>query len=116
MGMDEHFSGAYQPELDLIAIAPDDTWAAVCFGSIDEVADAIRIGRVGDVGLLGVHPAFRRQGLARALLLQMMQRVRKQGATRMVTETENDASPAMNLYRSLGFQPGSPWRWWHHDL
>ena len=31
MGMDEHFSSTYQPELDLIAIAPDDTWAAVCF-------------------------------------------------------------------------------------
>jgi hypothetical protein len=33
-----------------------------------------------------------------------------------VTETENDVSPAMELYRSLGFQPGSPWRWWHQNL
>jgi mycothiol synthase len=116
MGMDEHFSSTYQPELDLSAIAPDGTWAAACFGTMDEVGDATRIERVGDVGLLGVHPAFRRQGLARALLLQMMRRAREQGAARLVTETENTISAALQLYRSLGFQPGSPWRWWHHDL
>src|SRR5262249_4197443 len=26
MGMDEHFAAAYQPDLDLIAIAPDGAW------------------------------------------------------------------------------------------
>jgi GNAT superfamily N-acetyltransferase len=116
MGMDEHFSRAYQPELDLIAIAPDDTWAAVCFGTMDQVGDSTHTERIGDVGLLAVHPAFRRQGLARALLVQMMQRAREQGAAHMVTETENIGSPAMQLYRSLGFHPGSAWRWWHYDL
>jgi GNAT superfamily N-acetyltransferase len=116
MGMDEHFSAAYRPELDLIAIAADDTWVAVCFGTIDEVADSNRIERIGDIGLLGVHPEFRRRGLARALLHQMMQRAHEQGAARLATETENIESPAMNLYRSLGFLLGSPWRWWHHDL
>jgi hypothetical protein len=41
--MDEHFSSTYTPELDLIAIAPDDTWAAVCFCTMDQVADALRV-------------------------------------------------------------------------
>jgi mycothiol synthase len=112
MAMDEHFSSTYQPELDLVAIAPDGTWAAVCFATMDQVADADHIERVGDVGLLGVHPAFRRLRLGRALLLRAMQRTQEQGAVHLVLETENIASPAMHLYRSLGFQPGSPWRWW----
>ena len=116
MGMDEHFSSTYQPELDLIAIAPDDTWAAVCFCTMDQVADADHIARVGDVGLLGVHPGFRRLELGRALLLTAMQRAQEQGAARMVLETENLDSPAMQLYRSVGFQPGSPWRWWQHTV
>jgi GNAT superfamily N-acetyltransferase len=116
MGMDEHFSSAYDPELDLIAIAPDGTWAAVCFCTMDQVADANHFERVGDAGLLGVHPGFRRLGLARALLLTAMQRARKQGAARMVLETEMVDSPAMRLYRTVGFQPGSPWRWWQHDV
>ena len=116
MGMDEHFSSTYQPELDLIAIAPDDTWAAVCFCTMDQVADTAHSERVGDVGLLGVHPAFRRLGLGRALLLRAMQRAQVQGAVRLVLETENVDSPAMQLYRSAGFQPGSPWRWWQHDV
>jgi mycothiol synthase len=116
MSMDEHFSSTYRPELDLIAIAPDDTWAAVCFSTIDEVADADHIEHVSAIGLLGVHPAFRRRGLARALLLHVMQLMREQEAARVVTETENAASPAMQLYRWAGFHPGSPWRWWHHDV
>ncbi|MGO8951088.1 MAG: GNAT family N-acetyltransferase [Ktedonobacterales bacterium] len=116
MGMDEHFSSTYQPELDLIAIAPDDTWAAVCFCTMDQVADADHIERVGDVGLLGVHPGFRRLGLGRALLLTAMQRAHEQGAAYVVLETENVALPAMRLYRSVAFQPGSPWRWWKHDV
>lgn len=116
MGMDEHFSSSYQPELDLIAIAPDGTFAAVCFATMDQVADARNIQQVGDVGLLGVHPGYRRLGLARALLLTAVQRAAEQGATQMVLETEQEDSPAMELYRSVGFQSGSPWRWWHHQL
>jgi mycothiol synthase len=116
MGMDEHFSSSYQPELDLIAIAPDGTWAAVCVSQVDEVANADHIERVGDIALLGVHPAFRRRGLARALLLRVMQLVHEQGVFHVVTETENIASPALQLYRSVGFQPGAPWRWWQHNV
>ena len=115
-GMDEHFSSTYQPELDLIAIAPDHTWAAVCFCTLDQVADAAHIEHVGDVGLLGVHPGFRRRGLGRALLLTAMQQAHEQGAAHLVLETENVDSPAMQLYRSAGFQPGSPWRWWRHAV
>ena len=116
MGTDEHVSSTYQPELDLIAIAPDDTWAAVCFATMDQVAGAQRVDQVGDVGLLGVHPGFRRQGLGRALLLRAMQRAYEQGAAHMVLERENVDSPAMQLYRSVGFHPGSPWRWWQHTV
>jgi ribosomal protein S18 acetylase RimI-like enzyme len=102
-------------ELDLLAVAPDDTWVAVCFSTVDEVADADHVERISDVGLLGVHPAFRRRGLARALLARVMPRAHEKRAACMVTETENAASPALELYRSLGFQAGSSWRWWHHD-
>jgi len=116
MGMDEHFSSTYKPELDLVAIAPDGTWAAVCFCAMDQVADVDHIEWIGDVGLLGVHPAFRCLGLGRALLLSAMQRAREQGAARIVLETENVHSPAMQLYQSVGFQPVFPWRWWQHEL
>jgi mycothiol synthase len=115
MGMDEHYSSHYQPELDLLAVAPDGTFAAVCFCSMDQVADSDHVERIGDVGLLAVHPAYRRLGLGRALLLTAMRRVHERGAWHMVVETENEDSPAMKLYRAEGFQPRSPWRWWHHD-
>jgi len=116
MGMDEHFSSAYQPDLGLIAIAADGTWAGFCFCTLDQVADALDIEQVGDIGVLGVHPAFRRQGLGRALLRLSMQRAQQRGMPRLVLETENELSPAMQLYRSVGFHPGSPWRWWRKSV
>jgi ribosomal protein S18 acetylase RimI-like enzyme len=116
MGMDEHFSSSYQPELDLLAVAPDGSFAGVCFCTMDQVADIENVERIGGVWVLAVHPAYRRLGLGRTLLLSAMQRVCEHGASHMVLETENEDSPAMKLYCAEGFQPGSPWRWWCHKL
>ncbi len=116
MSMVEHTTSAYHPELDLIAIAPDGVWAAFCFCTLDQGADQQGDLLIGDVGVMGVHPSFRRRGLGRALLLTAMQRTQRQGARLLALETENIASPPMQLYQALGFQPGSPWRWWRKPI
>ncbi|HLY29852.1 MAG TPA: GNAT family N-acetyltransferase, partial [Ktedonobacterales bacterium] len=82
----------------------------------DRVADQRGELLIGDVGVMGVSPAFQRRGIGRALLLTAMQRTQQRGAKLLVLETENEDSPAMRLYRSLGFQPGSPWRWWRKSV
>jgi len=61
----------YIPELDLIATAPDGTFAAFCVCSLDREEDPPR----GYTDPVGTRPAFRRQGLARALLLEGLQRL-----------------------------------------
>lgn len=94
----------YKPELDLIAIAPDGTFAAFCYCHIHPEHNA-RSGRnEGWVADLGVRRSFRKMGLGRAMLLAGMQRLKAAGfdTARLVVDAENP-SGALRLYESVGF-------------
>lgn len=94
----------YKPELDLIAIAPDGTFAAFCFCHIHPEHNA-RSGRnEGWVADLGVRRGFRKMGLGRAMLLAGMQRLKAAGfdTARLIVDAEN-RSGALRLYESVGF-------------
>jgi mycothiol synthase len=94
---------SYRADLDLVTVAPDGTLAAFCWCSIRDRNDA------GDVdawiNLVGTHPAHRRRGLARAVLVAGMVALRDAGMTqaKLGVDSENP-SDATSLYRKLGFQ------------
>ena len=52
---------------------------------------------------LAVHPDFRRRGLARRLLLEMLEDARVRCAATATLEVRRGNAPAIALYRSLGF-------------
>lgn len=52
--------------------------------------------------LLGVRPAFRRRGIGSALLAHIVSQAAARGARRLHLEVR-DGNPALNLYRSCGF-------------
>ena len=60
--------------------------------------------RTGVLGRIAVHPAVRRKGLGRSLLLHTVASMAREGANSVVlcTQAENEDSKA--LYRSVGFQ------------
>ncbi len=95
----------YQANLDIIALAPDGTFAAFCYSRISLEENA-RSGRSeGWIEILGTRRGFRKLGLARALLLDGLQRLRAAGMT--TTRLSVDAaSPtgATHLYESVGFR------------
>ncbi|MCZ6676892.1 MAG: GNAT family N-acetyltransferase [Candidatus Poribacteria bacterium] len=87
----------YVAELDLVAVAPDGTFAAHCMGSINR-----------DEGLIdpvGTRPRFRRLGLSRALILTCFQRLRALGIETTTTSVDGENHPARRLYESVGFRP-----------
>ncbi|TFF91040.1 hypothetical protein EU545_05920, partial [Candidatus Thorarchaeota archaeon] len=61
----------YNPELDLVAEAPDGHFAAIGTVRIDPVS------RIAEFEPVGTHPDFRRLGLARAVVAEGLRRLRK---------------------------------------
>lgn len=91
----------YTPEVDLIIVAPDGQVVAFCICWLNKDAK----GEIqGQVEPLGVHPAFHKLGLGRAILLEGLRRLYLKGAKRIYVETDNYRNAAVNLYESVGFR------------
>ncbi|MEX2158558.1 MAG: GNAT family N-acetyltransferase [Dehalococcoidia bacterium] len=90
----------YRAELDFVVVAPDGSLATSALGWYDEDNHA------GEFEPVGTHPAHRRLGLARAVLLFGMQRFRDAGAEHAIIGCRGDAGyPAPKLvYESVGFR------------
>ena len=83
-------------ELNLVAVAPDGSFAAHAALNYDEA------NRYAIFEPVCTHPDHRRKGLAQALMLEGLRRVREIGATYVEVSTGDDA-PANALYDSIGF-------------
>ncbi|WP_067965974.1 GNAT family N-acetyltransferase [Nocardiopsis trehalosi] len=92
----------YRADLDLVAEAPDGSFAASCLIWFDE-----RTG-VGELEPVGTDPRWRRRGLARAVCLAALHALRGAGGTEAVVYPVvgiERAAAAAPLYTSLGFTP-----------
>jgi ribosomal protein S18 acetylase RimI-like enzyme len=92
-----HLPG-YDPQLDVVAVAPDGTIAAYVNGWIDP------LNHIGDFGPVGALPAYRKQGLTRAVLLECLRFMQACGIERVSVSTGVSNEPALRLYRSVGFK------------
>ena len=90
----------YQPDLDLVAAAPDGTLAGFCVGWHEPARGVAQLEPVG------VHPRYQRRGLSRALLTEMLR-----GVSVAIAETELDQTAARAAYDAVGFkQTHTIWR------
>ena len=87
----------YQPDLDLVVVAPDGCLVSFCLCWLDSA------NRVGLFEPVGTHPDYRRLGLARAVMLEGLRRMQAYGmeSVLIASGAENEASKA--LYAQLGF-------------
>ena len=92
-----HLPG-YERDLDVVTIAPDGVIAAYAHGWIDP------LNRIGVIGPVGARTAYRRQGLTRAALLEVLRRMRACDMNRVCISTGQTNTPALRLYESLGFR------------
>jgi mycothiol synthase len=91
-------SPVYLPERDLVCIAPNGQFSS--FG-------VLWLDSVNQVGLfepVGTHPDFQRMGLAKALILEGMRSMQKDGMASAVVCAGSDNLVAIWLYESVGFQ------------
>lgn len=97
---------SFHNDLDLVAVAPDGTFAAYVGIPYDEV------NRRGIFEPVCTHPNHQRHGLARTLMLEGLRRLYNRGAVDVTVGT-GDMIPANRLYDSLGFtevQKGHVWQ------
>lgn len=87
----------YDPELDLIAVAPNGQIASFCNLWYDVQ------NRVGYFEPVGTRPEFRRLGLSQNVLREGFRRLQARGARECLVPTSLSNLPAQGLYRSLGF-------------
>lgn len=94
-------SPAYDTARDLVVVAPDGRAAAFCVFWLDPA------NRVGLFEPAGTHPAFRQQGLGKAVLLEGLRLMQALGMRTAVVCAESDNPAALALYRSAGFRVAS---------
>ncbi|HEY3337669.1 MAG TPA: GNAT family N-acetyltransferase [Propionicimonas sp.] len=94
-------TAAYRGDLHVLVEAPDGTMASSTIVWLDEV------NQTAEFEPVGTHPDYRRQGLARAMLLQAMHQARDAGARHVTVACLGaPAHPAAReLYYSVGFRP-----------
>jgi mycothiol synthase len=102
-------SPSFRHDLNLVAEAPDGSFAAHVGLTFDEV------NRHGIIEPVCTHPDHRRLRLAQALMLDGLRRLRDLGAATCDVET-GDMAPANALYRSLGFTEEYRGHRWRKDL
>lgn len=68
--------------------------------------------RIGEVGLIGVLPAWRGHGLGRELLRWCATELRERGAGVLELSVEAENERATGLYRAHGFEPAIEWPHW----
>lgn len=108
-----HDDPGFDPSSVLRVSDAADPGRLVAFARIElRDVDLARGERTGEVGLIGVLPGWRRQGLGRELLRWCVTTLRASGAGRieLSVEAENDRATAM--YRAHGFTPAIEWPHW----
>ena len=82
------------PGLFLVAVAPDGRLVGTVLGTFD--------GRRGYLYHVAVDPAYRRQGFGRALMTEIMDRLRARGAVKITLRVARENQSAIAFYRSVG--------------
>jgi ribosomal protein S18 acetylase RimI-like enzyme len=90
----------FRRDLVTVAFAPDGRGASYCIGWLDEQSQTLEIEP------LGTHRDFRRLGLARALVREVIRRAAANGARHVLVWNNPNTNPeAYGLYTSAGMRP-----------
>jgi ribosomal protein S18 acetylase RimI-like enzyme len=90
----------YREVFDIVAVAPNGTFAACCIGWLDPTT------RVAEIEPVGTHPDHRRLGLAQAVCAEAIERLSVAGCEEVVIKPRgDDAYPVpRQVYAGMGFE------------
>ncbi len=88
----------YNAKCDLVAVAPDGTFAAFATGRMDPVS------KLAELEPVGVHPDHRQKGLGKAIVFEGIKRLQDHGAEAIVILGAASSEAATRLYDATGFE------------
>lgn len=91
----------YQPDLDLVIIAPDGRLGSFCICWLNNYPGLTPSGQIEP---LGCHKDFRRYALGRIVLTEGLRRLHACRAQAVYVETDSYRNTAYALYESVGFR------------
>ena len=99
----------YDPSLDLVVIAPDDSIAAYCTCSVNANGE-------GYTDPVATHPRFQRLGLAKAMLLKGMQLLKERGMESANLGTSGSNIAMQKTAESVGFRMEHKTLWFEKEV
>jgi ribosomal protein S18 acetylase RimI-like enzyme len=95
---------SYNPDLDLVAIAPDGGLAAYCVCFINADENVLTGRRIGHTDPIATHPDFRRRGLSKALLLTGLSLLRARSMDIAALGTDSRNIAMLRTAGSVGYR------------
>jgi ribosomal protein S18 acetylase RimI-like enzyme len=101
----------YDPQLDLIVVNSNGQFVAFCFSRVSLEMQEITGRREGSTDMLGTHPAYRKKGVAKALLLTSLRLLKGRGVTYTSLGTTSENIAMQKTAKSVGFhiETVKPW-------
>ncbi len=101
----------YEPELDLVVVAPDGRLAAYSMVSISQEENACTGRDEGYTDPVATHPDFQQRGLAKALLLTGLRELQQRGMDAALLGTSSENVAMQRTAESVGFHVQSTTLW-----
>jgi GNAT superfamily N-acetyltransferase len=100
----------YVPELDLVVVAPDRSIASFCTFRVDPPS------RIVELEPMGTLPDQRRKGLAKAIIVEGLKRLRKYDPSLLYIGGAADTPEANRLYEVTGYSGSLRYYYWHKTI
>jgi ribosomal protein S18 acetylase RimI-like enzyme len=100
----------YDPELDVVVVAPDGTFAAFVMAWADSTL------KLGELEPVGTHQDYRRRGLGKAALFEALRRLRAAGMDAVSVATSALDTGNIAFYQAAGFEICDQVRRFHKAL
>lgn len=94
----------HRPDLDLVAVSPDDRLAAYGVGYFSPEENRLSGQAVGYTDPVATHPDFQGRGLARALLLAALARLQSAGLETAEVSTWGENTAMIRTAESVGYR------------
>ena len=95
----------------ILFLHQDEKPAGYCWTCVAPANGGLR----GIIGMIGVVPGYRGQGVSRAILLAGMEYLRSIGVANIALEVDGSNTPAIRLYASVGFEKKGESHWFERD-